>query len=116
MDISILLSNLFNLDAFKVVAFDSVLVLIDAALGILIALRDGTFKLEQLPEFLRKNVLPYVGSLVLMALAAKNEEAMAALLLGAGAFAVKFLWVDLKDKFLNLLGLTPGDVEAQPHG
>lgn len=46
------------------------IICLDTVLGILIGFKDGTFTLSKLPEFLSKNVLPYMGGLSVIAIMA----------------------------------------------
>lgn len=44
------------------------LVLLDLLLGIILSIKQGNFDVRKLPQFLTSGVLPYVGSLMMLAL------------------------------------------------
>lgn len=67
-------------------------ILIDFLLGIFLSLKQGTFDFKKLPQFLKTNFIPYVGSLVLLALFAGTVQSLQAVFLTcAAAVGVAFL-------------------------
>lgn len=86
------------------------LILIDVVLGILVSITQNTFDPRKLPNFLQTSILPYVGSLLILALAS-SIPAMQALFFAATATAtVKFL-ADIKDKIVKMTGAKVDKVE-----
>lgn len=79
------------------------LIMLDVGLGILLAIVTSTWSWQKFPSFLRQNVLPYVGGLLLLALFAAKPEVKAVFLVSAAATTTKFL-ADIKTKGSRLLG------------
>lgn len=90
-----------------------VLILVDVALGLLAAFVTGTFDVRKLPSFLRQSVLPYLGSLLLLALASAQPEMKILFFAAAAAVVAKFV-SDIKDKLAKMLGFDPSAVPAAP--
>lgn len=68
------------------------LILVDFILGIFLSLKQGTFDFNKLPQFLKTNIIPYVGSLVLLAFFTGTVPSLQALFLTcAAAVAASFL-------------------------
>lgn len=81
-----------------------ILIAVDVLLGIVAAVRDGTFDFGKLPSFMRQSILPYVGSLIVLGAAATVHEAVQALYFAAAVAAgAKFL-KDIKDKVAGVFG------------
>jgi len=88
-----------------------VLALIAASLflGIFISIKNKTFDLKKLPDFLVHDILPYVGALLILALLAPyNDEIKALYIFAIGVVTLMFLF-DLKDKIKKLFGVSPPD-------
>lgn len=82
----------------------TVLIVADVLLGILQAVAKNEFDLRKLPQFLKQNVLPYLGGLGILAVASLFSPVFAGLFIAsAGATAIKFL-ADLKDKVAGIFG------------
>lgn len=80
------------------------LILVDTVLGILLSIKQGQFDFRKLPQFLAKNVLPYVGGLLILGLAASFSVEISALYYAsATAASAKFL-IDVKDKIVQIFG------------
>ncbi len=83
-----------------------ILIFADLLLGICVSLKQGTFDVRRLPQFLQTAVLPYIGGLtVLLAAASFNSELKAALIAAAMALGLKYV-AEIKDKLILLFGLT----------
>ena len=81
-----------------------VLIFVDVALGIIHALAKKEFDVRKLPSFLQANILPYLGGLLILALASTASPEMKVLFLtSAAATGAKFL-ADLKDKLIGIFG------------
>lgn len=97
------LATIFLPEVFYSLGTILALIMLDVALGILLAIVTGTWSWQKLPSFLRENILPYLGTLTLLALFAV-QPALKALFLASAAFvAAKFL-ADIKDKVGRLIG------------
>ncbi|MHB1407153.1 MAG: hypothetical protein ACYCV0_16395 [Desulfitobacteriaceae bacterium] len=100
------LLKLVELPQEVIVAFEMALGLIflDLMLGIILALSKGEFEPRKLPKFLQSSVLPYVGSLTLLAVFSTIIPEIKALYFTAvTAVNAKFLF-DVKDKIFGLIG------------
>jgi len=96
----------FTLDMVIVWAFVSVLAVIalDTLLGIMLAVSKSEFDPRKLPEFLRSNLLPYAGALMLLAIGAMSLDVIKALYFPSVAAAnYKFL-TEIKDKLVDVFG------------
>lgn len=93
----------------QALVFVLVLVFVDVILGIAIALKSGTFKLAKLPHFLQTEILPYFLSLTsLVGLAQvkdiQNLGTTALAWAAIVAYISKMVFVDIKQKVVNLFG------------
>lgn len=79
------------------------LVLIDLLLGIFLSMKQGNFDVRKLPQFLTSGVLPYVGSLLMLALFVGSIPAIAAVFYSSAASVVAKFMVDIKDKLSELI-------------
>lgn len=81
------------------------LIALDTILGILLGIKDKTFDLRILPQFLFTGVLPFLGGLALLALLAYYIDVPFAGMFyaSAAAIAAKYL-ADLWDKIKLLFG------------
>ncbi|MGE5455472.1 MAG: hypothetical protein ACM3O9_09770 [Methylocystaceae bacterium] len=80
------------------------LILVDTLLGILASIKVGKFNLRKLPQFLSRNVLPYVGGLLVLGLTAGlSTELAACFYTAAGATGAKFI-LEVKDKVVVIFG------------
>lgn len=93
---------LFDPEVFYSLGTIGILILVDVALGVLGGFVKGEFDVRKLPSFLKQNVLPYVGGLLIVALVAKNPEMKAVFVASAAAVGAKFL-ADVKDKVASLI-------------
>ena len=77
---------------------------LDFVFGIMVGLKDKTFDVRLLPQFIVSGVLPYVGGLIFLAIAAEKVGLMyqEIFLSVAGLIAIKYV-ADLKDKITKLL-------------
>ena len=92
--------------AFTVVV---VLIVIDVFLGVFKALKtDHNFDIRKLPQFLASGVLPYIGGLGVLALAAQfvGEPFGGIFYPATAAVAVKYV-AEIKDKVALLYGVDP---------
>jgi len=81
-----------------------VLIALDTSLGWLLSFSRGEFDLRKAPQFLRTNILPYVGSLVLLATGAMALDGIKAIFYPAAAAASGAFLVDIKDKLISIFG------------
>jgi len=79
------------------------LILLDLVLGIILSLKQGNFDVRKLPQFLIRGVLPYVGSLLMLAVFAESIPAIAAIFYTSAATVVAKFMVDIKDKLSELI-------------
>lgn len=77
-------------------------ILIDTLLGIVRALAKGEFDVRLLPNFLRANVFPYVGSLLILAVFAVFIAEIKALLMVAAGFVIPKFLAEIKDKLVDM--------------
>ncbi len=80
------------------------LIVVDTALGVIMAISQGHFDLRKLPQFLRTNILPYAGGLLILALAGGNTQLQAIFFAAAAATSMKFL-LEIKDKIKTIYDL-----------
>lgn len=93
-----------------------VLILLDTLLGIILSIKARSFDVRKLPQFLATNLLPYVGSLLILALAAYvtgDYSAQIAVIFFAAtaATAVKFI-AEIKDKTVQIFGELNVDIDS----
>jgi hypothetical protein len=78
-------------------------IILDMLMGVAISVKNSTFSLSKLPQFLANNVFPYVGGLIILAVFANYVSNLAYLYYaGVGLVTVKFSKEALIDK-LKLL-------------
>lgn len=82
-------------------------IVVDTVLGALKSVKsDYDFDIRKLPQFLASGVLPYVGGLGVLALAAQFVGEPFAALFYASAAAVTLKYVaEIKDKISNMFGV-----------
>ncbi len=99
-------------DAFVIV---TVAIIIDTILGVIRALisSDGPFDFRKLPQFLASGILPYVGGLGVVAIAAQyiGEPFLALFYAAAAATTAKYI-AEIKDKLQAILGVEIKEGEA----
>jgi len=100
------LAAIFLPEVFYSLAVVLALIMLDVALGLLLAIVTSSWSWQKLPSFLRQNILPYVGGLLLLALFAAHPEIKAVFLTAAAFTTAKFL-ADIKDKAGRLFGSSP---------
>lgn len=107
--------NMFSFDIAlaQALVFLLILVLVDVILGICIALRDGNLKIEELPRFLKTEILPYYLSLMALAGLAMVQDtqqygtkalAWAAIV----AYGTRTVLVEIRKKVFKLFGVETG--------
>jgi uncharacterized membrane protein len=75
----------------------------DTAIGWLIALTKKEFDIRKAPQFLKTNVLPYIGGLIIVALLAISDSTyMPVFLAVVTAITAKFGVEVIKDKVLGM--------------
>ena len=80
------------------------LIFLDALMGIASAIKNKTFNIRKLPQFVSTNLLPYVGGLIVLMLAAiLVPDLSAAFYTAAAAVAAKYL-AEIKDKIAAVFG------------
>ncbi len=79
------------------------LILLDLLLGIILSIKRGNFDVRKLPQFLSSGFLPYVGSLLMLALFVESIPAIAAIFYTSAATVVAKFLVDIKDKIATLI-------------
>ena len=87
-----------------------VAIILDTLFGLIKAFKGGDFDFKLLPKFLATGILPYVGALVLLAMAAEFIGAPYRELFYMAAVAVlaKYL-IEIKDKILIIFVLNSFD-------
>lgn len=74
-------------------------ILLDFILGVLISIKDKTFDLSKLPQFLKTNLFPYIGGLLVVAAVAIWVPTLNYLFYAGGALVTaKFCKEALLDK------------------
>lgn len=99
-----------DLNLLYALLFVLVLIIVDVLLGVSVALKNGTFDLKKLPQFLKTQILPYFLSLSsLVGLAQlkdlQNLGTVAVAWAAIMAYAAKMLWVDIGQKLKTLFGV-----------
>jgi hypothetical protein len=103
----------FSIDSAVVqaVLFAVSAIVIDAVLGWIWAYAQGEFDLRKMPQFLRTNIFPYIGALlVLWAFSTYMEQIKVLLLAAAGFILMKFL-AEIRDKLVGM-GMFDPDATA----
>jgi len=76
---------------------------LDFVLGVLISIKESTFNISKLPQTIGKNIFPYVGGLLVLALLGNYiNEFNAIFYVSAGLVALKFSKEALIDKIKTL--------------
>ena len=84
-------------------------IVIDTLLGIVRAVAAGDFDVRYLPKFMQTALLPYVGSMLILAVfSVFIAEIKALLMISAGFVIPKFL-AEIKDKMKDMLLLNKDD-------
>jgi len=79
-------------------------IMIDFIMGVLISIKDKTFSVNKLPQFLASNIFPYAGGLTVVALLAIYVPELNYLFYaGIGFVTLKFSKEALIDKLKRLL-------------
>lgn len=109
IDIGVVSGILQEIPQEIVLAFWLVFLLIacDFILGVIRSIRDGTFDAGKLPEFIKQNIFPYVGGLLILALFALASPEIKVLFFSAAAAATIKFGKDLKDKIVGIFGPLP---------
>ena len=98
--------KLFGYDLLNVVTAVLVLIIIDVLLGIIQSVKEHTFDVRKLPQFLETMVLPYGGSLIVLLLGASFSDGVKGMLVAAaGAVTAKVL-TEIKDKLVTVFGFS----------
>jgi hypothetical protein len=77
-------------------------ILVDALLGIIRAIARGEFDFTRLPQFLISNLLPYVGSLLVLAVFSLFVQEIKAILLASAAFILAKFLAEIKNKLADM--------------
>ena len=86
-----------------------IIIMLDALLGAICAVKEGEFDLRKLPQFLATNVFPYCGGLLLLSLAASLLPSLFTVAIFTpvtGFVALKYI-LEMKDKIRILFGGDP---------
>lgn len=79
-------------------------IFLDVIMGILLSVKNGSFSLNKLPQFLATNIVPYMGGLIVLAVFANYVSDLSyAFYAGTALVAVKFSKEALIDKIKALL-------------
>lgn len=79
-----------------------VVILADALLGIIRAISRGEFDVRKLPQFLQSSVLPYAGSLVVLAVFSLWVSEIKVLLMACAGFTTAKYLAEIKDKLVAM--------------
>lgn len=80
-----------------------VLILTDALMGILLSIKGKTFDIRVMPQFLKTNLLPYIGGLLIIGIGANYiSELMPVFLTCVSLVSIKFGIEIIKDKVIKL--------------
>lgn len=77
-------------------------IIIDTVLGIVKAISAGDFDLRYLPKFLQTALLPYVGSLLILAVFALFMAEIKVLLMASATFVIAKFLAEIKDKLADM--------------
>lgn len=86
------------------------LIVVDALLGVITALKNGDFSLKEIPRFLATNVLPYVGGILIIGLVVVlipepfNEIFMVVFYASAVAVSLRYV-LEIYGKVSRLFGV-----------
>jgi hypothetical protein len=85
-------------------------ILLDTLLGVILALKTGTFAFKLFPKFLVNNIFPYVSSLLILAFFSIYDTAdkifYGLFLTACTGISIKFGVEAIKEKLLAILGVT----------
>jgi hypothetical protein len=82
------------------------LILLDWLIGVCAAVKQEKFDVRKLPQFIPSNIVPYIGGLLVLAIAALIVTSFAPVFYAAAAaVAAKFV-TDIKDKAIVIFGKT----------
>lgn len=102
---------MFTLDLalLRAMVFLLALIIVNVILGVAISIRQGNFEIEEIPRFLRTEVLPYFLSLAALVLLAMVEDVQnlgtkALAWASIAAYGSRFVFVELKKKVEVLFG------------
>jgi len=77
---------------------------LDFIIGVLLSIKKSEFSLSKLPQTIGKNIFPYIGGLIILALAGNYiPELTAVFYAGVGLVTVKFSKEALIDKVKELM-------------
>lgn len=80
------------------------LIVADTLLGYVLAVKNGEFSITKIPQFLAKNIFPYIGALIITAgLASYNDSYKALYVLALSGITLKFGYEALKEKLMDIL-------------
>jgi hypothetical protein len=79
-------------------------IVIDTILGVIIAFSKGEFDPKKLPNFLKNNIFPFVGSLALLAIGAMSLDVIKVLFFASAAAALARFLAELKSKLESIFG------------
>ena len=80
-----------------------VLILTDALMGIFLSIKGKTFDIRVMPQFLKTNLLPYIGGLLIIGIGANYiSELMPVFLTCVSLVSIKFGIEIIKDKVIKL--------------
>lgn len=102
MDLTALLALLASV--YVMVSIPLYAILADTIIGVFISLKEGNFDITVFPKFLAKNVLPYVGSLLIFAFLAQSTgdgNLIALFDVCVVGVTAKFGWEAINEKILG---------------
>lgn len=92
------------MDVLSVLLIIVALIVCDVLMGIVLGIKEGTFSFQKLPSFLKQNIFPYLGGLLVLGVfSVTNPEIRLIYFASVAATTIKFL-ADLKDKAIAIFG------------
>lgn len=97
--------DFFDLAALKLLGSLLLVVGLNVAFGIILAIKAGTFDVRALPRFLQTDVLPIILPLAVLAFMVKGNSGLLTVWEVVSAAALAKYIAEVKDKFTQLLGI-----------
>ncbi|MCG8401986.1 MAG: hypothetical protein MJA84_10340 [Firmicutes bacterium] len=93
------------------------LIIVDALLGLALALREGTFKLSEAPRFLRTEILPYYTAILALAGMSMIEDihqlGMKSVTWTVIAiYTARILFTEIRQKLVKLFKINPDELPS----
>jgi hypothetical protein len=87
------------------------IIVLDTLLGIVTSISQKQFNIRKLPQFLQTSILPYVGSLAILAVFSYDGTIKPLFYAAATATTAKYI-AEIKDKISNIFGTKTTDTQT----